>query len=901
MKKISYLLFLLFGVCFLTNAQTINIPDSNFKGMLLNASPSNSIATDSNHFPITIDTNGDGEIQVSEALQVYQLRIMEANISDLTGIEYFTNLAHLNCSYNQLTSLGILNTLPNLTSLTCNHNQLTTLDISSINTLNQLICNNNSITSANLVLNNNLTLLDCSNNPLGTLDVSAMTDMIILFCNSNLLSNLDVTNLTNLQVLHCKSNSFTSLDVITLSNLKNFDFSDNNINTIDLGALVNLEYLACSQNGLTSLNVSTLTNLIELNCHYNEISNLDVLALSNLEKLQIQNNLLTSINLAGLNNLIFLSCQYNPFTSLDINSLTSLEHLLYGNENLENINVENLVTLKSLTAYELTQLPNNIDNLQNLISLGIFISEIEEIDVSYLSSLAGFTSHSNDLLTYVNLKNGNNFTTEGISFLNNPNLEFVCVNDNDLDNVYNLNNNGDFFVSSYCTFEPGGNYNTIKGSVLLNCDESNTIVYTKITIYDGTEGGQGVSFTNENGEYTFFTQAGTYIIIPDIENSSFFDITPPISAAIFADNNNNEEIINFCLTPNGVHNDLEVVIAPIVPARPGFEATYKIVYRNKGNQIISEDYGLNFFYNQHLMTFVSASVVPDSQVSGGLNWNYENLMPFESREIVVTMLINTPTDLENPVNIDDELIFTSIIMPQTGDENTNDNIYILNQTVVGAYDPNDITCIEGDVVTPDYIGEELHYVIRFENTGNFYAENVIVKMEIDTTKYNVDSIRLLNTSHNANAQIRDNVLEVFFNQIMLDSGGHGNILLVMKSINTLSEGDSVQSKADIYFDFNYPIITNDAVTLFQATMSIEENIKSIDLKFYPNPTTDYFNITSDTMIQSVELYDFSGRLVRTSLVNDFETKQNVSNLTNGVYLLKIKTQEGEITGKIVKQ
>ena len=84
-------------------------------------------------------------------------------------------------------------------------------------------------------------------------------------------------------------------------------------------------------------------------------------------------------------------------------------------------------------------------------------------------------------------------------------------------------------------------------------------------------------------------------------------------------------------------------------------------------------------------------------------------------------------------------------------------------------------------------------------------------------------------------------------------------------------------------------------------MRIEENIKSIDLKFYPNPTTDYFNITSDTMIQSVELYDFSGRLVRTSLVNDFETKQNVSNLTNGVYLLKIKTQEGEITGKIVKQ
>jgi len=84
-------------------------------------------------------------------------------------------------------------------------------------------------------------------------------------------------------------------------------------------------------------------------------------------------------------------------------------------------------------------------------------------------------------------------------------------------------------------------------------------------------------------------------------------------------------------------------------------------------------------------------------------------------------------------------------------------------------------------------------------------------------------------------------------------------------------------------------------------MSVEENIKNIDLKFYPNPTTDYFNIISEAMIQSVELYDVSGRLVRTSLVNDFESRQNVSNLNNGIYILKIKTQQGEVTGKIVKK
>jgi hypothetical protein len=45
---------------------------------------------------------------------------------------------------------------------------------------------------------------------------------------------------------------------------------------------------------------------------------------------------------------------------------------------------------------------------------------------------------------------------------------------------------------------------------------------------------------------------------------------------------------NFCITANGVHPDLEIVIAPIIPARPGFSAEYQIVYKNKGNQVMSQ-------------------------------------------------------------------------------------------------------------------------------------------------------------------------------------------------------------------------------------------------------------------------------------------------------------------------
>ena len=658
----------------------------------------------------------------------------------------------------------------------------------------------------------------------------------------------EAANVYQLQVISSNIQDLTGIEAFV--NLTVLHCFSNSLTVLDFSNNLNLNYLRCESNSLTELNVSNNSSLTDLICHFN-----------NLIELNVSNNI----------NLAYLDCQNNNLTELDLSNNPDLSFLSCNNNNLTELDLSNNPNLETLWA---------INNPQ---------------------------------LTHLNIKNGGNLDPTAVDsgswmemWANLPDNIYICADDAELALIQpylNIWENTGQIVASYCSFEPEGDYNTITGSVFYDfdnngCDENDVVRYTKININDGTE--QGYSFTNNEGNYLFFTQEGEFTLTPELENPTFFNVTPVTETVTFPDNNNNEEVVNFCITPNGVHPDLEVVIAPINHARPGFEATYKIVYRNKGNQLMSEDYGLSFVYNQNLMNFVSASVTPDSQIAGAMNWSYEDLLPFESREILVTMQINPPTDPENPVNIDDILTFTSVIMPQAGDENVMDNIYILNQTVVGAFDPNDITCIEGDVVDPDYIGEELHYVIRFENTGNFYAENVVIAMEIDEALYDVSSLRVLNASHNVRAQVRDNIAEFFFNQIYLDSGGHGNILLVMKSHTALEEGDSVLSKADIYFDYNYPIITNDAVTVFETTMSIEENTQNIDLKVYPNPTTDYFNLTADSKIQSIELYDLSGRLIKTSLINDFETKQDITLLNKGTYILKIKTENGEITGKIIK-
>jgi hypothetical protein len=263
------------------------------------------------------------------------------------------------------------------------------------------------------------------------------------------------------------------------------------------------------------------------------------------------------------------------------------------------------------------------------------------------------------------------------------------------------------------------------------------------------------------------------------------------------------------------------------------------------------------------------------------------------------MQINAPTDV-TPVNIGDELTFTAVILPQAGDENVQDNTFVFNQTVVGSYDPNDITCLEGDVVPPSQIGNYLHYFIRFENTGTAVAENIVVNTEIDSNQFDSSSLQLLSTSHEAYIRMNGNKIEFIFQNIALESGGHGNILLKLKSNSTLEIGDSVANKANIYFDYNFPVETNNAETIFQS-LGISTPILDSLLSIYPNPVNEVVQIKSKINIKSIELYDIQGRLLQTQLVNSFSTELNLLQRANGMYFIKINTDKGSKVEKLVKE
>ena len=165
--------------------QNVYIPDANFKNYLLSHTDAFGV--------IDINTNGDSEIQVSEASVFNGLMDCSGfGISDMTGIEAFTALTELFCFTNQLTSLDVSQNTA-LIDLYCWDNQLTTLNVNGASALTILNCRENQLTNLDLSQNTALRRLVCSDNPLTSLDVSQNISLTGLDCENTEITSLDLS------------------------------------------------------------------------------------------------------------------------------------------------------------------------------------------------------------------------------------------------------------------------------------------------------------------------------------------------------------------------------------------------------------------------------------------------------------------------------------------------------------------------------------------------------------------------------------------------------------------------------------------------------------------------------------------------------------------------------------
>lgn len=236
-------------------SQIINIPDPVFKTMLMEH-----------------DTNGDGEIQVSEAEAVVALSLSinpdnPNKIQSLEGIEYFVNIFSLEFRQHSVESLDAT-MLPNLYQLICDGNEMTTINVAGLSNLEYLFILRNNISTLDLTGLDNLRWLWTDDNPISELEVPLLPSLETLFCRNNNLSELNLLPISNLTRIRCGDNQISHLDVNHFINLNELQTEDNVIANINLDGLQNLTNLNISGNLITQLNVSQ-TGVRNLKCANN--------------------------------------------------------------------------------------------------------------------------------------------------------------------------------------------------------------------------------------------------------------------------------------------------------------------------------------------------------------------------------------------------------------------------------------------------------------------------------------------------------------------------------------------------------------------------------------------------------------------------------------------------------
>lgn len=919
-----------FSLCFLLfigslNAQIITFSDAVFKAKLLESSPSNFVARDLNGDYFSIDSNSNGEIEITEALQVGFLQIDNASITSLNEISNFTNLIELDCENNLLTTLNV-SALSSLTLLNCSNNQLISLNISGLTELQNLNCQFNQLSNLNVNDITNLANLNCSYNQIASLNLSNLFNLTVLTCNDNALTSFDVSDLINVTDFDCSNNQLTSINTSALVSLVTLNCTSNLLASLTIGNLVNFTTLNCSSNHLTALSLINLAALTDLNCDYNQLSliNLnDLIALKNftctnnqlsslnlngltqLENINCANNVIATIDLTGLNHLITLNCNSNHLSSLDVSNVTTLKYLYCNLNAITVLNVNGLNLLQVLSCSN-NQIP--ILNLNSTIALQSLYCSANHLSTLNLSSLFNFQNLfcSNNELTSLFIKNG---SFEGnLQFSGNPNLEFICADEAETDYVQDEINNNNYtncHVNSYCSFTPGGVSYTLQGSTKFDsnangCDALDVAFPNlQLSFSDGIVTENLV--VNSSGNYSKSLTSGSYTVAPWLENSNYFSVSPSTTTVEFPQFGT-PFLQNFCITANGSHSDIEIAMIPIANAIPGQNATYKILYKNKGTIPQSGTVTLNF--NDTFLDFVSSNPANTTQTINLLNWSFATLNPLETRAILVTLQVNS-TSNTFPVTVGQVLPFTASVATSNTDETPNNNSINFNQTVKGTSSTTDKVCIEGTIVSTNQVGQYVHYCIHFKNTGTSTAQNIVVKDIIDTTKYDFTTLVPLDGSHSFETRLTNgNTAEFIFKNINLGFGStnsEGYVLFKIKTLPTLTVGETFSNTASVYFDYKAPLATNIESTTIQ-TLENESSEYSNHFRLYPNPVKEVLTIHSENgyTVDGFSIYNSLGQMIQT-IVNPTNLSVDVSPLRTGIYFININTDNRSTTIKFIKE
>lgn len=365
-----------------------------------------------------------------------------------------------------------------------------------------------------------------------------------------------------------------------------------------------------------------------------------------------------------------------------------------------------------------------------------------------------------------------------------------------------------------------------------------------------------------------FRQEGIFVIAEqgalEISYEESWDpnwlVTGQTDYFINIDTENFSELIEFGLTPRFDIMDVQALITS-GSFRCGEEVDFSLILKNRGTVIAD---GIAWLRIDERVVDYYYPITPDHVIGDHLvGWNFDELLPGECYEFDFVITAPLITSVEQVGELHCFIVELEI------EENSRSNIFEYKAELRCSYDPNDklVNPFRPDSLA--LVGTDLLYTIRFQNTGNDYARNVVVT---DTLNENFDmaSFELINSSHPDLLQLSiadDRAVKFEFNGIYLpdsltnEPASHGFINYTIRPIEDVVLNTNITNTAHIYFDFNPAIVTNTTQSIMVEefpTVGFEE-LSEISIQAHPNPATNEIHLSEE--VDRVHVYDALGKLV----------------------------------------
>lgn len=333
------------------------------------------------------------------------------------------------------------------------------------------------------------------------------------------------------------------------------------------------------------------------------------------------------------------------------------------------------------------------------------------------------------------------------------------------------------------------------------------------------------------------------------------------------------------------------------PARPGFQ--FKTSLRLDNLTPAATGNTSTVFTFDPVFSLASSS--PAGTVVGNtITWNQTSLSAFQVR--IMDVYLQVPPDINL---LGTTLVNSATVTTANTDDDLTNNTVQLPVLITGAYDPNEKVATTSSRASTDLyyldLDEWVDYTIRFQNTGSDTAFNVVVT---DTIPQELDlsTLDMGASSHANSVSIRvGNVLRWAFYDIQLPDSNvnelksHGFVSFRLRPRQPLTAGTAISNIANIFFDFNPPVITDPSVLTAEFSTGITGRSLPEGLLLSPVPVRDVLHFTSTRELTGVQVVAADGRLVWQQPVHGKSGDLRTSGLKAGMYVLIGSRGDGSTT------